>query len=573
VQLGDWDNMAYREFRNEPIYNPSQVPDMGLTAQALHDAVADKRARATAKAKAAKDKADALDKFNVDIQEGKFTDTREFILGGTKELSDQGVKEIYESGNVSADFRKKKIELASVANQDKIDYQKFNDMIAQAQKVATDDPYTILDVRMKKIQEGAYGNDTKKVDWKTRSQSLAETEKRLGGIDEFNQPKHVADWVNSLEVQERTKKTSTENGGSATTIDNSTTFKSKFFDEKGNPRVTSNDAANYISSDPRVSEFYDDRITKEIARDAEAIKAANPEYYAALVQKAGGEDKIVDHLKINHQDNIRAPKVDFGARKNLAAQEDLKQKFAFSKKTDYKKEVDLTELRMRQKDADDKKKDEPTIGVRTDGEYSVNYTKQDGTVGVGKAYTPVQVAVTDKNKKSISLDTAVDYQDMANGKWHKAGKGDAKAMANIKINVSDMNYVIRNKNSNSHIAAKNVDDLIEKIKRHPKPESLQPDFFVKATATDADDDNGKRKKKNDVVQDKTVGLYYNDIKTQMEAKGGKVDTNSPEFDAKRADLNRINAAIEEAKRNKAKSNTTTKPNGGSNGARKTGGIY
>lgn len=549
--------MAYREFRNEPTYNPSQAPDMGLTAQALHDAMAERRARAAAKAAAAKQKEDAKEKFKLDLEKGKFTDTQEEILKRAKQHVSSAYSDIDATGTVTTATKQGILETQQLAQNDAINFEKMQGLIADAQKVAQDDPYTIVDVRLEKIRKAAYGDENNKIDYTKRSESLNKVQETLGDIDEFNQSKHVADWVKSQEVQERTKKTSIENGGTATTVDNSVTFKSRFFDEKGNPRVTATDASNYISADPRVGKYYDQVIEKEIQRDAEAIKAANPEYYQALVTRAGGEDKVVEHLKINHKDNIRAPKVDFGTRKNLAAQEDLNEKFKFDHITDYKKNADLTELRMRAKDREEKAKDVPTITAKEDGEFSTSFTNPSGTQSIGKVYTPVQLSVSDKNKKNIQLDTSVDFFDFGAASWNKAGSGDIekrkKALQNINFSAADYNYVVRNSKTNSQIAATDFEDLITKIKRHPKPQDLKPDFFIKATATDAsddsaDDEEGTGSKK----QDRTIGIYYDDVKAQMAAKGIKVDLNGPEFQAQSKKLQRINAAIEEAKANQSK---------------------
>lgn len=571
--------MAYREFRNEPNYLPSQVPDMNLTAQALHDAMAARQARAAAKAKELKDKQDAKEKFKLDLEKGKFTDTQEEILKQAKTHVANAYTDIDSTGAVSGKTKQGILDTQKLAQDDAINFEKMQGLIADAQKVATDDPYTIVDVRLNKIRRAAYGENGE-INYKNRTESLNKVQDTLGDIDEFNQPKHVADWVKSQEVQERTKSTSLENGGTATTVDNSVTFKSRFFDEKGNPKVTATDASNYISSDPRVGKYYDTVIEKEIERDAAAIKAANPEYYNALVAKAGGEDKVVEHLKINHKDNIRAPKVDFGTRKNLAAQEDLNEKFKFSKITDYKKDTDLTELRMRAKDKEEKAKDVPVITAREDGEFSTSFTNKDGTQAVGKVYTPIQLSVSDKNKKNIQLDTSVDYFDFGGASWNKAGSGDLekrkKALSNINFSAADYNYVVRNSKTNSQIAATDFDDLITKIKRHPKPQDLKPDFFIKATATDAtddsmDDEDGTGSKK----QDRTIGLYYDDVKAQMAAKGIKVDLNSPEFQNQRDKLKRINDAIAEAKANADKKVKTNgaKPANKSGSGKATGGIY
>lgn len=536
--------MAYRTFRNEATYAAPTVPNPDLTMAAIQG-IGRRKERAAAEKR---QKMDAAQKFKYDVEQGKFSDTQELLINAANGIKQKGQEQMLSHGYLLPDVQREMTDAQGLAKKDAIAYEKMKAEIENSSKVAADDPYTKLPVRLQKIQDAAYGEGA---DPHTRPDRLNSLQ--LGGIDEFDAEKQLQDWITKQEVEERTKGSESETqSGVHTGSDRSVAGRFLKFDPKTQKWVggiEDKDVEAYLGSDTRVGQLFDQKITQEIAADWAKMKASGKDAAVRLALKAqnGGKEptdqEAVDYLKVNEKENAIAPNATFGARKAMAIKAELEK----GVKTKEKFSTSSSIEQDRSSSSGSGSGDKPTAIFSGSGEIITNFTSGK----TGGAYTAGKVSFTDKNGvKPVAIQASVPYYDFTSGKYY--GKETKEATQNISFSVADASFVVRLKDQpGKFIGAKNRTELLEKIAKSKNPENFVTDWYIKGSATDTEDDKDtpagdefeEETKKRTGKQDRTVGVFYGDVRDKFRAQGLEINEDDPNFKDQTGGIQEIKAAI------------------------------
>jgi hypothetical protein len=252
--------VAYREFHVEPIYEAPNLDGFleGSTA-AISSLFRSMGQRAVQRRTAA-------DQFKYDLEGGSFENDTKVLNEYAKNVTDRARQEIRQTGRLSQETDKMQIEGKGLKKISENQFQRAKEL---SSKIAgKQDKYYNPEPDLKLVTWATVGEDND-VDFRTRGERLAKAEKEMGGVDTFRFQDYRADYVKNIGTQY--KKIVSGNPNAKSTNYNQATF----WDNKtGKPGVTDDHAIDYIESDRRVAQWYDDKVSKQLDREIKGMKAS-----------------------------------------------------------------------------------------------------------------------------------------------------------------------------------------------------------------------------------------------------------------------------------------------------------
>lgn len=303
--------MAYREFHYEKTY---EAPDY---SNFLDNATRSVSSMFQSIAAQSNQKKKNADQFNFDLSEGKFENDQKVLSEYANNVVNRGKQEILNNGKTSN-------ETAGMMNQGKswqqmsqIQYEKAKNLQAEILSRDTKDPYYDGQIDLGKLKVAANGEDNE-VNFLTRGDRLAETEKKIGGIDSFKYANYRADYVKN--VGAKSKEATAGNPNASKTRYDEATF---WDDSTGKPGVTDSRAIDYLNSDPqgRVNQWFDKKINDQLDSEIDKMKASGDTRTSWM--KGMSKEEIKNELINDPSKNIINSQ-DFGVRKREAAKLDLR---------------------------------------------------------------------------------------------------------------------------------------------------------------------------------------------------------------------------------------------------------
>jgi hypothetical protein len=317
--------MAYREFHYEKTYEaPDYSGFLDNATRSVSNLFQSIAAQNTQKQKNA-------DQFNYDLSQGKFENDQKVLSEYANNVVGRGKQEILNNGKTSN-------ETASMMNQGKswqqmsqIQHEKAKSLQAEILARDTKDPYYDGQIDLGKLKVASNGENNE-VNFLTRGDRLAETEKQIGGIDSFKYANYRADYVKNVGARSR-EATAGNPNATKTRYDEAT-----FWDDlTGKPGVTDSRAIDYLNSDPqgRVNQFFDKKVNEQLESEIEKMKASGDTRTSWM--KGLSKEEIKNELINDPSKNI-INKQDFGVRKRELAKTDLRDADRINSKVsvDYK---------------------------------------------------------------------------------------------------------------------------------------------------------------------------------------------------------------------------------------------
>jgi hypothetical protein len=298
--------MAYREF-----YKGIDTVDIDYSP--IERGVTNLLRSVTAQQQA---KRDAANQFKYDLDQGAFENDTKILNEVAKNVTDRARTELKQSGRVTLDTEKLMKDGLAFQQASKNQLERAKALRQNITDRATKDPYYNPEIDLGLVTEATHGKDNDK-DFRTRGESLAEAEKRVGSIDSFMFNKYRADYVKNIGAQFKEKTTGTPNAKS--TIYNQATF---WDDKTGKPGVTDDQAIDFLESDRRVNEFYDSKVNKDLSDEIKKMKSSGDERTAWM--SGLSEAEIKNELINNPSKNLINP-TDFGVRVRDLAKKDLSE--------------------------------------------------------------------------------------------------------------------------------------------------------------------------------------------------------------------------------------------------------
>jgi hypothetical protein len=298
--------VAYREFHVEPIYEAPNLDGFleGSTA-AISNLFRSIGQRAVQRRTAA-------DQFQYDLEGGAFeTDTKVF-KEYSKNVKDRARQEIRETGRLSPETDRMQTEGRAWKKISENQLQRAKELNARI--TGKQDKYYNPEPDLKLVTWATVGEDND-VDFRTRGERLAKAEKEMGGVDTFRFQDYRADYVKNIGTQY--KKRVTNNPNAKNTIYNQATF---WDDKTGKPGVTDDQAIDYIESDRRVAQWYDDKVSKQLEREIKGMKASGDSRVSWM---KGLSDEEIKNTLINDPSKNIANSKTYGARVRDMAKGDL----------------------------------------------------------------------------------------------------------------------------------------------------------------------------------------------------------------------------------------------------------
>jgi hypothetical protein len=252
--------MAYREF-----YKPIEF---AVAESTFGDSVANMFQTIDANRRARSKDANA---FEYDLSEGKFDNDQKILTEYANSVVGKGKDEIMKTGRSSSDTSRMMNDGKMYQQMSKNQFEEAKGLVERVNKRGVEDAFYNPQSDLQKIQEATHGKDNE-VNFYTRGNRLKAAAQNLGGVDSFKYNDYLAFHVKR--VGERSKEASS----ASTARDGASSKKSNYSqatfwnEESGKPGVTDGHAIDYLKSDPRVDQYFDAQMDKQLSSEIERMK-------------------------------------------------------------------------------------------------------------------------------------------------------------------------------------------------------------------------------------------------------------------------------------------------------------
>jgi hypothetical protein len=308
--------MAYRNFREEPLYSPPESYSFPFLQHALASEAQKQASQLKAIQDEKKRRLELADQYKAnDIKAGKYTETQSMITEGAKQIVSKAQQDILENGMVSPDTRKMQEALKGVSEQSNINWNRARELENNIGKIGTKKPWYRSDIAMERIKKAEYGEDIK--DEQKRAASLDAVNVDLTQDPEnlLNNPLAISSWMDTK--KEIARQSSIEKGDQ--TVKSSIKSIFAYDDKKKQLNITADDVNQYFAFEPSAETLYTNR--------ALALKRSQAERYVAE-QKASGEKLDVEKVYNQFIQNPKSNPYDqssVGAWKYKLASDDIRK--------------------------------------------------------------------------------------------------------------------------------------------------------------------------------------------------------------------------------------------------------
>lgn len=431
--------MAYKEFHVEKTY---EAPDV---SHFLDNYTAAVTSMLRSVGQQAQQRRKSADQFKYDLTEGKFENDTKILSELAKNVSQRAKGELRSSNRLSTETDLLMKDGLAWQQISKNQFDRAEKLTQNITQKGTRDPYYNAEPDIDLIKEATHGNDND-VDFRTRGERLSEAEKNVGGPETFRFNKFRAQYVKDIGTQSK-KNISGTTGGKSTIYNQAT-----FWDDSGKPGVTDKHAVDFLEADRRVSEYYNNKVGREIASEIDKMKASGDKRVAWM--KGLDNKEIGAELISNPSKNI-INSTSFGERVRTVAKDDLKEADRINSEISYDRN------------------DTNNSGGRWSNnnvlhtESMNQFSQQAKSVGTGK-YEPITTygpggRFTQKNGKAIQIDTMNPVRtDINKGVTTKNNKGA------LKLNLTGYQLMpVKKGGAPFALKSSTLEDMIEEVKTLP----------------------------------------------------------------------------------------------------------
>lgn len=306
--------MAYRNFRNEELYAPPEISNLGVhtlnTVQGIMQERAQKR----------KQTQDALSRFHFDVGKGYFAGDQEILKKSAGYIVPRAIDSIKRNnGQLGTDIILEMQDHESLQNQMRTDWDTVEKINAKLKQAQDDDKYYIGG----NLKGGGEGDDLKMLaetiyngPINERSKRLKEVQEKFGGLSTFDKGLYTADYIDkqkSASMQQTVDKDGFIRNSMSQAI---------FMDGEV-PGVSENAVIKYVNSEPRIAKFYQNEVDKEMADEVKYIKNKINFDGKLSEQFSGLDDNEIKHKLIDNPELNPINKSNYGERQKELAKKDL----------------------------------------------------------------------------------------------------------------------------------------------------------------------------------------------------------------------------------------------------------
>lgn len=433
---------GFREFKSEAYY---EAPDTnGLfahTMNTIHGQMAErareKRANRT-----------AAERFKIDNAKGFYTADVDVLNKQAGEIVSRARNEIRHKGQLSGETDLMMQDYQTTANQSKVDFELAKSARAKMKELAEKDKY----YTGASVQGGKIGKDEEelqKAEYEgpisERNQRIQDVLKNLGGIETFNKGKYVADHIQKQKLNKMQQVT--DGSGVKTTRMTSAIF----MKPDGTPGVTDEHVVEMFNSEPRVEEWYNTAVNKQLTDEVGRMKALGSDPRVSWM--VGMDDEDIKAALINNPTLNLINGTPFGQRKKEMARADLSvgQDINRSTSVDYSDSYGASGGKFN----NTKIGYQPTFIDQAINFRSINGAKQAGTVGADLTYIdkggPLKFVTNTPIRANVGT-----------------GEVDTKASDNMEFNLRNYGlYVYDTKGQLYPIQGKSLEELKNSIDAIP----------------------------------------------------------------------------------------------------------
>ncbi len=434
--------MAYREFHYEKQY---EAPDTSRAYDAQLQGITnlfrgiqqrqDQRRRAE-------------EQFSYDLDKGAFENDTRVLTEVAKNVSARAKNELRSRGRLSLETENL-MKSGSGWQQQSINQLERSKALRQnIIDKSTRDKYYNPEPDLNLVKEATHGKDND-VDFRTRGERLANAEALVGGIDTFKADQYRADYVKSIGAQRKKTETPLKSGASRTDYLERTFWD----DEKGVPGVTDKHAIRYLESDNRVSEFYGNKVAKDLDAEIKAMKSSGDERTAWMKGKTDAEIK---NELINDPKKNLINQEQFGSRIRNQAKADLAEADRINS------EVSYSNVQGDKNGSGGRWSNNNILHDNTVNSLAQEAKTSDGQMSTVTTYGPGG-RFTQKSGKPILIDTTNPVRtDTDKGITTRANKG------NLRFNMTGyMLMPVKQGMAPFALKSKTPDGMIEEINAMP----------------------------------------------------------------------------------------------------------
>jgi hypothetical protein len=431
--------MAFRTFHNEEYYADPGVDILNQGLQRAADNISNLFSGISA---AQQDKKRADSQFKYDQEKGSFESDTDLLNKMTVNIKDQAVNDIRKSGKISVETQRMMDEARYRSNVSKNQFDEAQKISGEIDKRAIRDKYYNPQADFDDLDKAtSYEHN-----FYNRGEHLDKVKQGIGGLKSFRYDQYRADYVKQKGDQYK------QNDFGTDRVTKSRYDQATFWDEAGKPGVTDTHAIDYIKSEPRVDQFFTERVNNQLDDEISKMRASGDERTAWMKGMKDDEvkAKLIDDPTLNLVNSQ-----DFGVRKRILAKEDLAKSDRINTKVsvEYKAE---------------KKSGSPGSNENIVQSYSFVNSQVQGQKAGSDAITPVVNAgpggvIMQKNGKPILFSSNTPWRTNVN-----TGITDKTKIGSVPFNLT--NYQLQAFKSTGApfaIQGNTYDEQLARIKELP----------------------------------------------------------------------------------------------------------
>lgn len=312
--------MAYREFQYEKQYEAPDLSQANATqAQAISNLFRSIQQRQEARRTAAA-------QFDYDLDQGAFENDTKILTEVAKNVTGRARNELRSLGKLSLETEELMKNGTGWQQLSKNQLKRAEELRANIKDRASQDEFYNPQEDLNLIKQATHGENND-VDFRTRGDRLASAEKSVGGINTFLFDKYRAKYVKDIGTQLKEREFPLKSGASKTIYDQAT-----FWDSTGKPGVTDQHAIRFLESEPRVAQYYDDRVARELDAEIKAMKSSGD---TRAEWMKGLKDEEIKNALINDPSKNIINSKDYGVRVRDKARFDLEEADRINSKVSY----------------------------------------------------------------------------------------------------------------------------------------------------------------------------------------------------------------------------------------------
>jgi hypothetical protein len=432
--------MAYREFHFEKTYAaPNLDGFLDQSTQAithLFNSIAQQQAQ----------KRSAADQFHYDLNKGAYENDTKILTEVANNVTSRARQELKKNGRVSMDTESMMKQGLGWQQQSANQLERAKQLRQNIVDKGVRDKYYNPEPDLGKIQSATHGEDND-VDFRTRGERLAQAESAVGGPDTFKFHDYRADYVKGIGAQ--SKELTSGNPNAKTTKYTQRTF----WDSKsGAPGVTDDHAIDFLNSDKRVTQHYDQEVNSQLDQEIKKMKASGDSRYSWM---SGMSDADIKAELIHDPDKNAINKKDYGTRVREMAKSDLDEADRINTKVSFDSSADKNNSNGRWSNQN-------ILHTDAINSFAQEHKTADGKMEPITTYGPGGV-FTQKNGKPMQIETTNPVRTNTNrGLTTRNNKGS------LKLNVTGYHLMpVRKGGAPFVLHGSTPDAMIQEIKNIP----------------------------------------------------------------------------------------------------------